>query len=936
MPNFSQVKKARTQKIFPVKKEPANAVRIKLNSKAAQLGQWTRLKDWNEANSVVAESDSIAWVGTPVGLVRWNVATNTYQTYDESNGLVFTSINSLAIDKRKQLWISTFQGIVKYSNGTFTSYSYENSNLPPAVFTCLTIDSLNNVYVGYEAYVENNNFPDGGVAVFTGTSWKYFSIHNSLGNLGPSAIYTYHDTVWIGEYDNLYTLANDSAIVAPRWNNGGIYSMSVDYQDSLWTFSKSRKMLKYSQDGWKLMIDSVGFWQAIWNDPAGGLWLSNDQDTWQFPYGPYRLNINQMREGYKCSNDELGIPGVCDIPGVPGQFCSQYAISPTSQFFASMGGINLQYQTNQGGLYTFDGFSWQVFRVPTTLDDNYIYGLGTDQNGEVYLSTPYYTQKTDGQNFQTVGGWNMGLQSWNNHFKIAPDGSIYTNHNQIYSNSGFVTGLDFDSYGNLWTTYPLMEYTWPSLASTVFTDSIIGYIGNPGYYDPQFMDVTTDKNDNVWAAAWYYGGAAFDRTQWHLLPPGDTTLPNFNYDLVFADSKNRIWFCTNQSSPNYGFTIFDGTDWRTYYSPQNYAVADVDQIAEDHFGNDWLATGGGLLKYDGSSFTLFNSGNSPLPSDFIVTAVTVDYASNIWIGTHTGLYIFNPYGLQLGPYTYRSPVDTFYIVKSGNQAVAHFTPSAVTSGSAKYELQRGRGTFKFWTVASTDLVPGNSSMAIEDSLPIIGNYNYRIKRIGADGRVSFSAAIAFSGGSKAVQLSDCKTYLSGSRLYLKWKLQNESFIYRFEVSRTEISTGESSVTASISINAPKNQDGYYFVSIDSLTQSPNKYSYALTAIFADSSRVTLQSIVAVPQLPTAFSVTQNYPNPFNGSTSLAVYLPIQGEVVFQFYDILGREILPAMKKDFAAGYNTIQFDFRSLASGFYLCVAKNGGERRIQKLLLVK
>jgi hypothetical protein len=349
-----------------------------------------------------------------------------------------------------------------------------------------------------------------------------------------------------------------------------------------------------------------------------------------------------------------------------------------------------------------------------------------------------------------------------------------------------------------------------------------------------------------------------------------------------------------------------------------------------------LATGGGLLKYDGSSFTLFNSDNSPLASDFVVTAVAVDYSSNIWIGTHTGLYIFNPNGVQLGPYTYSSPVDSFSIVKSGNQAIAHFTPSAAASGSAKYELQRGRGTFKFWTVASSDLVSGNSSLVIGDSLPIIGSYYYRVKRIGIDGRVSFSAAISFSGGNKAVQLSDCKTYLSGNRLYLKWKLQNESFIYRFEVLRTEVLTGESFVTASLSINAPKNQDGYYFVSIDSLTQSPTKYSYILNAIFTDSSRVILQSIVDVPQLPTTFSITQNYPNPFNGSTSLAVFLPMQGEVTFQFYDILGREVLPAMKKDFAAGYNTIQFDFKSLASGFYLCVAKYGGERRIQKLLLIK
>jgi hypothetical protein len=28
--------------------------------------------------------------------------------------------------------------------------------------------------------------------------------------------------------------------------------------------------------------------------------------------------------------------------------------------------------------------------------------------------------------------------------------------------------------------------------------------------------------------------------------------------------------------------------WRTYYSPENYAISSVYQIAEDHFGNEWL------------------------------------------------------------------------------------------------------------------------------------------------------------------------------------------------------------------------------------------------------------------------------------------------------------------------------------------------------------
>ena len=152
LPNSLPDKKAFTRKYIPVSKEPMNAVKIEFNGKIVQSAQWIRIKNWNEETSVVAESDSVVWVGTTVGLIRWNTVNSTYTTYDETNGLTFTGINSLAIDQAKHLWITTTQGIVKYSNGIFTYFDSQNSNLPDAQFTHIVFDSLNRVYVGYESY----------------------------------------------------------------------------------------------------------------------------------------------------------------------------------------------------------------------------------------------------------------------------------------------------------------------------------------------------------------------------------------------------------------------------------------------------------------------------------------------------------------------------------------------------------------------------------------------------------------------------------------------------------------------------------------------------------------------------------------------------------------------------------------------------------------
>ncbi len=110
-------------------------------------GDWIVFKDWNQATCVEAENDSIVWVGTRVGLVRWNVVNNTYSLYDEDEGLKYTYINDLKFDKTGNLWIATMGGIVKYTNGHFYDYDSITSNICSDYFNVIEIDSMNNLFL---------------------------------------------------------------------------------------------------------------------------------------------------------------------------------------------------------------------------------------------------------------------------------------------------------------------------------------------------------------------------------------------------------------------------------------------------------------------------------------------------------------------------------------------------------------------------------------------------------------------------------------------------------------------------------------------------------------------------------------------------------------------------------------------------------------------
>lgn len=96
----------------------------------------------------------------------------------------------------------------------------------------------------------------------------------------------------------------------------------------------------------------------------------------------------------------------------------------------------------------------------------------------------------------------------------------------------------------------------------------------------------------------------------------------FNVISANADQANRI-----TSSP------FLTTRWTTENGlPQN----SVTTIVQTPDGYLWLGTFGGLARFDGLKFTIFNSGNTPaLPSNRI-TALHVGRDGNLWIGTETG------------------------------------------------------------------------------------------------------------------------------------------------------------------------------------------------------------------------------------------------------------------------------------------------------------
>ncbi len=89
-------------------------------------------------------------------------------------------------------------------------------------------------------------------------------------------------------------------------------------------------------------------------------------------------------------------------------------------------------------------------------------------------------------------------------------------------------------------------------------------------------------------------------------------------------------------------------------------------------------------------------------------------------------------------------------------------------------------------------------------------------------------------------------------------------------------------------------------------------------------------------IPDQFIVFQNFPNPFNPSTEIRFGLPQGEQVTVTIYNLLGQKVAEPVSEHLPAGYHSIAFDGKNLASGVYVYRVRAGENVGARKMLLLK
>jgi uncharacterized protein (TIGR02145 family) len=312
--------------------------------------------------------------------------------------------------------------------------------------------------------------------------------------------------------------------------------------------------------------------------------------------------------------------------------------------------------------------TWESFTTSNSaIPFNKIYCLDIDINGRVWVGN----DNSGGYNHLAVfdgSGWQGYFTSnWVNDVSCSPEGQVWALHESylkklagsvweqyspavplsfwsgpMYAGSGSMIWLKSNNSlymfdGSQWT-----EYTIANGLPTVNITSLTGI-------DQELFIGTSDK-----------GLVCFNGTAWSIYNTANSTIPS---DYITAVKwKNGVLWMTDDSN---NLIRFESGTFVSYNSP---FLSSPKELDVDSYGNVWIASyGSGVVKFDGTAFTLYNNGNQPLLDIYNqIMSIGVDQDDNVWIGNRSSGLVVRYSGT---PNNF-DPNDTIRIFFLGNSFTA--------------------------------------------------------------------------------------------------------------------------------------------------------------------------------------------------------------------------------------------------------------------------
>lgn len=246
------------------------------------------------------------------------------------------------------------------------------------------------------------------------------------------------------------------------------------------------------------------------------------------------------------------------------------------------------------------------------------------------------TMGRDGAIWLGTGGGGVFRYSQNDPYKVwipfgpssgIPDGWIYS--------------MAVNEYGDIWIgTNGGVGHFVQSIDAPHFTGTWTSYTTDNGLPDDHITTIAVDQNGIVWVGTSQAGLASFDGSNWTADPIFGNNI--YRITSIAVDHNNNLWVASWD-----GLFKYDGSTW-THYDTSNGLPSNVLTCVAAGTNNDvWVGSASdGASLYNGKSWTTFDTQNSGIVYNSI-NAITVDTYGNVWFATPGGVsaYVYNSQGI---------------------------------------------------------------------------------------------------------------------------------------------------------------------------------------------------------------------------------------------------------------------------------------------------
>lgn len=283
-------------------------------------------------------------------------------------------------------------------------------------------------------------------------------------------------------------------------------------------------------------------------------------------------------------------------------------------------GSNVKYFANAGGLVRFDGATWTVYdTVNSNLPGLPVFSVDVNPiDNSVWVLS--------GNNDPDLGETLSRFDGTGFTQHLTPACTIWdpTVSGPLGADPSGAAWVDRDEF---YTCHNIVRFDGSAFIDLPFPD------GDADYWNSHFPNaIKAISATEAWIGT-MSGLLHYNSGTWTYYDNVNSELPDEAVTCVRRHG-NTMWFSTNQ-----GFVSFDGANWQVYSNltvPEFQGMIIGGCVDFDSQGRLWTAASTwdepGIVSFDGSIWTFYNTTNSNLPS---AGTIHVDLEDNIWVRNGT-------------------------------------------------------------------------------------------------------------------------------------------------------------------------------------------------------------------------------------------------------------------------------------------------------------